>query len=358
MAQQSNTHILILIHSDQGTTYELAKEIKLGIEKNKHAEGIIKLVKQSTLPALSHIPVASVNEMPAYDGIIFGSPVYFGNISTAMSEFLAKTVPLWTAHALEGIPAGVFMAAGSGAGKELAMQSFYNSLATHGMLLVTNGIRGNNEIDSKTPNGNTILGAGSLNNAQQPTASERKIANLQGEHFAKVAAALQGKSTTKITQAAKPITIDVSQRLIANKISLPNAPAPVGNYTPYSITGNLVFINQVALKDGKILNPGKVGESITEEEAIAATKKTLLNVVAVLKTAVGGDLNRVKRCVQLTGYFNTTTSFTNHALLMNPASDLAVAIFGDKGKHARATVGVNSLPLNSSVEIAAVFEIE
>ena len=123
-------------------------------------------------------------------------------------------------------------------------------------------------------------------------------------------------------------------------------------------SGNLVFINQVALKDGKILHPGKVGVDLSDEEGKAATKQTMLNVLAVLKEAVGGDLNRVKRCVQLTGIFNTAGDYTNHAGLMNAASDLTVEVFGEKGKHARGTCGAGSVPVNSAVEIQAIFEVE
>ncbi len=84
----------------------------------------------------------------------------------------------------------------------------------------------------------------------------------------------------------------------------------------------------------------------------------MLNVIAVLKEACGGDLNKVKQCVQLTGYFNTTPEYTQHAALMNSASNLTALVFGEKGKHARATIGAVSLPINSAVEIQAVFEIE
>ncbi len=95
-----------------------------------------------------------------------------------------------------------------------------------------------------------------------------------------------------------------------------------------------------------------------ERQVKEATRTTMLNVLGVLKNAVGGDLNRIKKCVQLTGYFNVTDDYTKHADLMNAASDLVVEVFGEKGKHARATVGASSLPGNTSVEIQAIFEIE
>ncbi|HEX7869556.1 MAG TPA: RidA family protein, partial [Chryseobacterium sp.] len=136
------------------------------------------------------------------------------------------------------------------------------------------------------------------------------------------------------------------------------APKPVGNYSLFVRSGNLVFINQVALKDGKIMNPGKLGVSVDENQVKEATKQTMLNVIAVLKDAVNGDLNKVKKVVQLTGIFNTKDDYTKHADLMNAASDLAVEVFGEKGKHARATLGASSIPVNSSVEIQAIFEVE
>lgn len=105
---QNKAKILVLIHSDNGGTYELAKEIAKGIESENKAESCIKLVKASQHPNLKGIPIATVEELTAYDGIAFGSPVYFGNISTGMSEFLSKTVQLWTNHALEGVPATGF----------------------------------------------------------------------------------------------------------------------------------------------------------------------------------------------------------------------------------------------------------
>lgn len=358
-AQNKKTNLLVLIHSDNGGTYELAKEIAKGIESDPNAKAIIKLVKTSTNSKLKDIPVATVEELTSYDGIAFGSPIYFGNISTAMSEFLSKTVNLWTNHALEGMPATVFMSAGSGAGKELAVQSFWNSLAVHGMVLVPNGIRGNEKIDKKIPQGNSVLGTtslASLKDVERPTKDERYLAELQGKNFAKIASALKGTFSKK--EIAVKEENSIKDILKAKNIVLPQVPKPAGNYMPYVRTGNLIFINQVALKDGKILNPGKLGLNVDEQQVKDATEVTMLNVISVLNEAVGGDLNRVKRCVQLTGIFNTKDDYTKHADLMNVASNLTVEIFGEKGKHARATFGASSIPVNSSVEIQAVFEIE
>lgn len=360
MAQNNKAKVLVLIHSDNGGTYELAKQISKGIESNENVQSIIKQVKSSNHPSLKDIPVVSAEELSSYDGIAFGSPVYFGNISTGMSEFLSKTVNLWTNHALEGMPATVFMSAGSGAGNELAVQAFWNSLSVHGMVLVSNGIRGVEKIDKNIPQGNTVLGATSLasvKNVQRPSAGEKEIAFEQGKNFAKVVFALKGtfnkNSEIKISQNKS-----VEKVLAEKNIVLPNVPKPAGNYQPFVRSGNLVFINQVALKDGKILYPGKLGVSVDENQVKEATKQTMLNVLAVLKDAVNGDLDKVKKVVQLTGIFNTKDDYTKHADLMNVASDLAVDVFGDKGKHARATFGASSVPVNSSVEIQAIFEVE
>lgn len=360
MAQNNKAKVLVLIHSDNGGTYELAKQISKGIERNENVQSIIKQVKSSNHPSLKDIPVVSAEELSSYDGIAFGSPVYFGNISTGMSEFLSKTVNLWTNHALEGMPATVFMSAGSGAGNELAVQAFWNSLSVHGMVLVSNGIRGVEKIDKNIPQGNTVLGVTSLasiKNVERPSSGEKEIAFEQGKNFAKVVFALKGtfnkNSEIKISQNKS-----IEKVLAEKNIVLPNVPKPAGNYQPFVRSGNLVFINQVALKDGKILYPGKLGVSIDENQVKEATKQTMLNVLAVLKDAVNGDLDKVKKVVQLTGIFNTKDDYTKHADLMNAASDLAVDVFGDKGKHARATFGASSVPVNSSVEIQAIFEVE
>lgn len=360
MAQNNKAKVLVLIYSDNGGTYELAKQISKGIESNSDVQTVIKQVKISQNPKLKDIPVASVDELNSYDGIAFGSPVYFGNISTGMSEFLSKTVDLWTNHSLEGMPATVFMSAGSGAGNELAVQAFWNSLSVHGMVLVSNGIRGVEKIDKNIPQGNTVLGATSLvsaKNVERPSTGEKQIAFEQGKNFAKIVFALKGSfnknSEIKISQHKS-----IEKVLAEKNIVLPNAPKPVGNYSPFVRSGNLVFVNQVALKDGKIMNPGKLGVSVDENQVKEATRQTMLNVIAVLKDAVNGDLDKVKKVVQLTGIFNTKDDYTKHADLMNAASDLAVEVFGEKGKHARATLGASSIPVNSSVEIQAIFEVE
>lgn len=359
-SQNNKASILVLIHSDNGGTYELAKDIKKGIESDKQVFAVIKQVKKSTHTKLKDIPVATVDELTRYDGIAFGAPVYFGNISTAMSEFIAKTTDLWANHALENVPATVFMSAGSGAGKDLALQSFWNSLAVHGMILVPNGIKGYENIDKSIPQGNSVLGTTSLAShsaVQRPTESERYLAELQGKDFAKVVKSLAGAFPKGVTKE-KESAIDINQVLKNNKITLPSIPPTAGNYMPYVRSGNMVYINQYAMVNGKIVHPGKVLKDVTEEQVKEATRVAMLNVLAVLNEAVDGDLNRVKRCVNMIGVFNAPDNYANHPTLMNAASDLAVEIFGENGRHARSTFGASSIPGNSPVELITVFEVE
>jgi len=138
---------------------------------------------------------------------------------------------------------------------------------------------------------------------------------------------------------------------------LPPVPLPVGNYLTYNQSGKLIFINQIALEQGKIKTPGKINVEVSMDEAKAATRQATLNVLAVLRQAVDGDLTRVKKCVQISGYFNTNGDFKDHALVLNEASQILVDVFGEAGKHTRGAFGASSLPLNSPVEIQAIFEV-
>ena len=142
-------------------------------------------------------------------------------------------------------------------------------------------------------------------------------------------------------------------------LTLPAAAAPAANYVPYVKTGNLVFVSgQITLKDGDLQFVGRVGEDFTTEEAYDAAKLCGLNLIAQVKAACGGDLDRVKRVVRLGGFVNCTPDFTDQPKVINGASDLMAEVFGDAGKHARAAVGVNTLPLGVAVEVEGVFEID
>ena len=149
----------------------------------------------------------------------------------------------------------------------------------------------------------------------------------------------------------------VEKRLADAGITLPAAPAPVGNYVPAVVTGNLVFMaGQIPNRDGKLAVKGKLGADVTIEQGYEAAKICAINVLAQLKAAIG-DLDRVRRCVRVGGFVNCTPEFADHAKVSNGASDLFALAFGDAGRHARATVGQASLPLGAAVEIEAIFEI-
>lgn len=150
----------------------------------------------------------------------------------------------------------------------------------------------------------------------------------------------------------------VEQRLKDMGITLPSPPAPAANYVPYVVTGNLVFVaGQVPFDtNGKIAHTGKVGAGATLEQAQAAAKLCAINILAQVRAAAG-DLEKVVRCVKLGGFVACVPDFTDHPKVINGASDLIVAALGDRGKHARFAVGAPSLPLNSTVEVDAVFEI-
>lgn len=141
-------------------------------------------------------------------------------------------------------------------------------------------------------------------------------------------------------------------------IDLPSAPAPIGSYVPYVVTGNLVFISgQIPFKDGELTYVGTVGAELSVEDGQAAARQCALNLLAQLKAACDGDLDKVVRCVRVGGYVNATPQFTQHPIVMNGASDLMVEVFGEQGRHARFAVGAGELPAGAAVEVEAVFEI-
>lgn len=141
-------------------------------------------------------------------------------------------------------------------------------------------------------------------------------------------------------------------------ITLPTPPAPVASYVPYTFSGNQVFISgQIPLQDGKPQFIGKVGAQISLEDAQAAARLCAVNILAQLSAAVDGNLDRVVRCLKLGVFVNAVPDYTQQPEVANGASDLMVAVFGNAGKHARAAVGVGSLPRGVAVEVEAVFEI-
>ena len=150
----------------------------------------------------------------------------------------------------------------------------------------------------------------------------------------------------------------INARLQKLGIELPEAPAPVANYVPYITTDNLVFISgQIPFLEGEIKYPGKLGENISVADAQKAARLCGINLLAQLKTACGGDLDRVIQVIKLNGFVNGTPDFTDQALVVNGASDLMFEVFQENGKHARAAVGCTALPLGAAVEVDAIFEI-
>ena len=150
----------------------------------------------------------------------------------------------------------------------------------------------------------------------------------------------------------------VDARLKDLGIEIPEAAAPVANYVAYVITGNLCFVSgQVTIEGGEFKHQGKLGAEISVDEGYQAARLCAINIISQLKAACGGDLDKVKRVVKLTGFVNSTPDFTDQPKVVNGASDLMVEVFGDKGRHSRAAVSAGALPVGVSVEIDCVAEI-
>lgn len=150
----------------------------------------------------------------------------------------------------------------------------------------------------------------------------------------------------------------IDARLKELGLELPAAASPAANYIPYVITGKLVFISgQITLSNGEIMYKGKVGADVSVEDGYQAARLCGLNLIAQLKAAAGGDLDKVARVVKLGGFVNSTPDFTSQPEVINGASDLMVEVFGDAGKHARAAVSAGALPRNVAVEVEGVFEL-
>ena len=150
----------------------------------------------------------------------------------------------------------------------------------------------------------------------------------------------------------------VESRLQEIGIAIPNAPTPAANYLPFTRTGNLIFVSgQVPFVDGKLEITGTVGKNASVEDAQGQAKVCAINLLAQLKVACNGDLDRVIKVVKLGAFVASADNFFSQPTVVNAASDLMVAAFGDAGRHARFAVGSNALPLNCLVEIDGVFEI-
>ena len=150
----------------------------------------------------------------------------------------------------------------------------------------------------------------------------------------------------------------VEDKLKQLNIILPEPKAPVGAYVATKIVGNLLFVSgQISIDQNRNLIKGKVGKDLTVEQGYNAAQRCGLSLIAHAKKACNDDLNKIKSCIKLTGYVNSTEEFIDQPKVINPASELIAKIFDEKGKHSRAAVSVNSLPLGAMVEIDSIFEI-
>ena len=148
------------------------------------------------------------------------------------------------------------------------------------------------------------------------------------------------------------------QKIDELDINLPEAKAPAGNYVATKVIGKLLYISgQISIDEKGELIKGKVGKDLDTEKAYQAAKRCGLSIVTQAKKACDGDLSKIKSCVKLTGFVNSTDTFTEQPKVINGASDLMASIFGDAGMHTRAAVSTNSLPLGVSVEVDAIFEL-
>ncbi len=148
------------------------------------------------------------------------------------------------------------------------------------------------------------------------------------------------------------------KKILELKLELPDAKAPAGNYVATKIVGKFLYISgQISVSaDGELIK-GKIGNDLTTEQGYEAAKRCGLSIIAQAKIACNDDLSKIKSCIKLTGYVNSTEDFTEQPKVINGASDLIASIFGDAGMHTRAAVSANSLPLGVSVEVYAIFEL-
>ena len=148
------------------------------------------------------------------------------------------------------------------------------------------------------------------------------------------------------------------EKLKELSVELPEIPKPLGSYVPFVKTGNLVYLSgMLPLKDSVLLKTGRVGDTVSLEDAVLCARTAAVNAIAVLKSAIG-SLENVQRCVKITGFVASSADFADQPKVMNGASDLLFQVFGEEGRHARAAVGVNILPMNSPVEVEFIFEVK
>ena len=152
--------------------------------------------------------------------------------------------------------------------------------------------------------------------------------------------------------------MSINNKLKELKIEIPEAPAPVGAYVAFKIIGNLLFISgQLPISPSGEMVKGKIGKDLSLEDGQKASRYCVINILSQVKKSLNGDLTKVKNCIKITGFVNSTEDFKDQPKVINPASEILSNLFGDKGKHTRAAVSTNSLPLGAAVEIDAIFEV-
>ena len=152
--------------------------------------------------------------------------------------------------------------------------------------------------------------------------------------------------------------MDFNQKILDLGIVLPNAKSPVGSYVATKIVGKLLFISgQISIDEKGELIKGKVGQELTTEDGYKAAKRCGLSIISQIKSACDNNLSKVKSCIKLTGFVNSTDNFIDQPKVINGASDIIASVFGEAGMHTRAAVSTNSLPLGVSVEVDAIFEL-
>ena len=152
--------------------------------------------------------------------------------------------------------------------------------------------------------------------------------------------------------------MDFENKIKELKINLPEAKPPVGSYVATKIVGNLLYISgQISISENGELIKGKVGKDLSVDDGYKAAERCGLSIISQAKVACNGDLSKIKSCIKLNGFVNSTDEFTDQPKVINGASDLIASVFGDAGMHTRAAVSTNSLPLGVSVEVDAIFEL-
>ena len=152
--------------------------------------------------------------------------------------------------------------------------------------------------------------------------------------------------------------MDFENKIRELNINLPEAKPPVGSYVATKIADNLLYISgQISISENGELIKGKVGKNLSVEDGYKAAERCGLSIISQAKVACGGDLSKIKSCIKLTGFVNSTDDFTDQPKVINGASDLIANVFGDAGMHTRAAISTNSLPLGVSVEVDAIFEL-